>query len=94
MHQLYYMITILITLLHPGVITSNCNTCRLYTGFESHVLRHKKKPTPRRTRGFSHVGKALNPRGTRATCNLVCQLRVDLLNYFLFFGLSGSVKDN
>lgn len=53
-----------------------------------------KKPTPRRTRGFPHAGKALNPRGTRATCNLVCQLRVDLLNYFLFFGLSESVKDN
>ena len=30
-----------------------------------------KKPSPRETRGFSHAGIALAPRGTRATRNAI-----------------------
>lgn len=42
--------------------------------FENFIQVEKeyhKKPSPRETRGFSHAGIALAPRGTRATRNAV-----------------------
>ena len=53
----------------------------------------KSKNHPRVKRGvFNWTGIALVPRGTRATCELVCQLRC-LLSYLLCFpGISGMLN--
>ena len=59
-----FAVTLLILVLLAAAVLAGATI--VYAGTDEY-----KKPSPRETRGFSHAGIALAPRGTRATRNAV-----------------------